>query len=268
MYVECPRKYRWYKDKKVPSVKGSKYFALYGIAIQRFFEFYVNKYVKKGIKLTDEQIKLFVRQDWEKILDKEYVVWDDLWCKQNSEEIFLSVYEDILSNLKVFDFFDKARAEVCYNILLKKSQDEINGRIDFIVKNEDGTVEILDGKGSTKLEKNVDTEQLYFYSLMYLLRNKKLPDKIGFWYYKFQKIIYVPIDLKTIIEFKNKFALVKKAIKEDTTWEPRVKITKGCNFCDYKADCDAFLRKKEENRIKLGRGMPVPAIGEKFIFGF
>lgn len=268
MYVDCPRKYHWSKSKKVPSVKSSKYFALYGIAIQRFFEYYVNKYSKNGVVLTEDQIRKFLRKDWEQILDREYVIWDDVWCTQSSEEIFESVYEDVLSNLKEFKFFKNARSEVIYNILLKSSQDELHGRVDFVINNEDNTVEILDGKGTTKIEKNVDNEQLYFYALLYLLRNKKLPDKIGFWYYKFQKIQYIEVTMDTILNFKKKFALVKKCIKEDTTWEPKVKITKACKFCDYQADCDAFLLKKEENRLKRDKGVPISASGEKVCFGF
>jgi len=268
MYVDCPRRYHWVRLKKVPSVKSSKYFALYGITVQRFFEYYVNKYVKKGISLTDVQIRSILRQDWEKILDTEYVIWDDPWCKQSSEEIFESIYEDVLSNTKEFDFFKHARSEVIYNIFLKKSQDELHGRLDFVITYPDGTVEILDGKGSTKVEKHVDNEQLYFYALLYLLRNKKLPNKIGFWYYKFQKIQYLDFNMDTIVEFKKKFALVKKSIKEETQWLPKVKITKACKFCDFKADCDAFLLTKEANRIKRGHSVPNPAEGKMVSFGF
>jgi len=268
MYVECPRKYRWVSDRRPITVKSSKYFALYGIVIQRFFEFYVNKYVKNGIRLTNEQIRSFLRKDWERTLDYEYVIWDDPWCKESSEEIFESIYNDVLTNIENFDFFKYARSEVIYNITLKKTKDELHGRLDFIVEKPDGTVEILDGKGTTKIEKNVDKEQLYFYAMLYYLRHKKLPTKVGFWYYKFQRIVYIDMDMDTLISFKKKFALVKKSIKEDRTWEPKVKITKACKFCDYKSDCDAYNLKKEANRLKRNKGVPLPAVGKKVSFGF
>jgi CRISPR/Cas system-associated exonuclease Cas4 (RecB family) len=196
------------------------------------------------------------------------VVWDDPWCKKGSEEMFEELYEDVLENLKIFNFFPYARSEVIYNIYLKKSRDELHGRMDFIIKNPDGTVEILDGKGTNKIDKTVDKEQLYFYALLYLFRNKRLPDKLGFWYYKYQRVQYIDFDLDTIIEFKKKLALVKKSIKTDTVWEPKVKITKGCKFCDYKVDCDAYNLTKEANRIKRGKGVSQPANGKMITFGF
>jgi len=267
-YLECPRKFNWVEKRKKPSVKQSKYFALYGISIQRFFEFYTNKYVANGIKLTDAQIREFLKVDWERLLDYEHVIWDDPWCKQSSEEIFETLCNDVFLNLKSFDFFEHARSEVIYNIQLKKSKDELHGRLDFIISNPDGTVEILDGKGSNKLDKYVDNEQLYFYALLYLLRHRKLPDKLGFWYYRYQKIIYIDFDLDTILEFKKKFALVKLSIKKDISWTPRVKITKACKFCDYTSDCDAFLMKKEANRLKRDKSVPMPQVGKIIPFGF
>lgn len=267
-YVECPRHYNWLEINKKPSVQQSMYHALYGITIQRFFENYVNKYVKRGIKLSKSQIRKFMWEDWTRILEDKYVVWDDPWCKEGSDEIFESAFEDAIANIEAMDFFEHTRSEVIYNINLKKSKDELNGRMDFIVSRPDGTVEILDGKGTKNPKKYVDVEQLYFYALLYLLRKRKLPDKLGFWYYRFQRIEYIEFDIDTILEFRKKVALVKKSIKTDKVWAPKVKITKACKFCEYTQDCDAYLMRKEANRLKRGKGAPITHTGEILSFGF
>jgi hypothetical protein len=257
--------YHWKKIKKPISIKISEYFTLYGTIVQRFFQYYVNKYVKEGVSLSEAQIKKILRQDWEIMLQDKFVVWTDPWCKETANDIFESAYNDILLNIKKFDFFKFSRSEVTYTVILKKSQDELNGRMDFLVKYPD-KVEILDGKGTAKVETNVDFEQLYFYALMYYLRHKKLPDKLGFWFFKLQQINYIDFTMEDILKFKDKLALVKKSIKEDITWAPKVKLSKHCLWCAYKFDCDAYLKKKEDRR-KTGKGVTAPMIGKVVEFG-
>ena len=267
MYIECPQKYHWATTNKPYSVKLSKYFAIYGIVIQKFFEYYVNTYIKTGT-LTDDQIKSNLKLHWDSTLKKEYVVWNDPWCKQTSDELFNNIYTDILLNLKAFDFFKYMKSEVVFNIKLTKSQDELTGRLDFIINRPDGTLEILDGKGTNKQE-DVDYEQLYFYALMYYLKYKRIPDKLGFWFYKFQTVKYIDFTMDDLVKFKDKFALIKKTIKEAKEFLPpsKIKMSKVCEWCEFKYDCTNFLTKKEANRIKRGRGVPITNTGEIQEFG-
>lgn len=267
MFLDCPQKYYWTTINKPKSFKQSKYFAIYGIVIQKFFEYYVNVYLKNG-PLSDENIKKYLKLHWDNTIRKEYVVWDDPWCKQTSDDIFNEVYNDILLNIKAFDFFKYMKSEVVFNIKLAKSQDELNGRMDFIINRLDGTVEILDGKGTYKQE-DVDYEQLYFYALMYYLKYKKLPDKIGFWFYKFQTVKYVDFSIDNLIKFRDKFSLIKKTIKETKEFNPpsKIKISKICEWCDYKFDCTSYTRKKEANRLKRGKGVPISNTGTIQEFG-
>lgn len=250
MYIDCPRKYKWTQDRVDPPEPQSKYFALYGLLIEKFFEHLSNHHYKNNPNLNPKQVRTLIEQQWRYILEDNYVDWDEPWCKETSDEILESVVQDALKNMETLDFFKNSKAEVVYETVLKKSKDIITGRLDFVYINEENKVEILDGKGTKKMDTNVDTDQLYFYALLYLLRYKRLPHKLGFLYYRYQLVKYIDFDLQTIMDFKNKLAVVKKAIKEDTTWEPKVKITKQCKWCPYKLICDAYIAKKEENAEK------------------
>jgi CRISPR/Cas system-associated exonuclease Cas4 (RecB family) len=243
---------KYYKEANniEPPEKPSRYFMVYGLLVEYFFNIYTNGYLKKGIKLSDEQIYAILRKIWAKVLDENYVVWTDPWCRESSEHIFMSAYEDVLKNINTFDFWKDAQADISFEILLKKSQDILSCRFDFIVNNSEGTTEILEGKGTYSMDKAMDLEQLYFYIFVYYLHYKKLPDKAGFIFYKFQTIRYIDFDMNVIQDFKNKLAIVKNAIKKDKVFEAKVGISKQCKWCDYRMTCDALINKRQERADK------------------
>lgn len=247
-YLNCPRLYDNEQRKVEPCEKASAYFKLYGLLIEQFFRKYTNEIVRKNISISNDEIKSVLTMQWNKILRDNYVDWHDPWVKLTSEQIFNTVYEDVLKNIKAFDFWKEMQAEVSLDILLKNG-DHITGRIDFIRQNKD-TVEILDGKGTDKIETNVDVEQLYFYALLYLLRHKKLPDKIGFLFYRYQLVKYVDLSKDIIIGFKDKLSVVKNAVKNDKVFDPKVALSKHCRWCVYKYNCNAFVTKKNANAEK------------------
>ncbi|MBD3261264.1 MAG: Dna2/Cas4 domain-containing protein [Candidatus Altiarchaeales archaeon] len=243
-YLNCPRLY-YNQVNKVPSdVKDSEYHSLYGRLIESFFEKHVNCYSKRDELIPESQIREIMRREWDYMLDNAYVDWSEPWVKLGSNELFEQVIEDILKNLEAFDFWNQCTSEVSYKIDLKKSGDSLTGRMDFI-RNTGSSIEILDGKGTTKMDKNVDIEQLYFYALLYLLRHGKLPNKVGFLYYRYQLIKYVDINLDIITKFKNKLAIVKRAISQDKVFTPKPMLSKHCKWCKWRFQCDAFSAKKE-----------------------
>lgn len=244
-YINCPRLYYNRTNKIEPPERSSKYFSLYGKLIEKFFEKYTNDFSRNKEPLKDSQIRFFLRDMWNNILEYNYVNWSEPWVKETSDEIFDSVYNDVKANLDIFDFWKYSRSEVTLEVLLKKNKDILKGRVDFICKRPDGVVEIIDGKGTRKVDKTVDIEQLYFYALLYMLKNKRLPDKLGFLYYKFHMIKYIDFDMDSIMEFKDKLALVKKAIKADEKFECKVGISKQCKWCEYQLECPGFINKKK-----------------------
>lgn len=249
-YLKCPRLYdHEARDVKVDFVQ-SEYFSLYGRLMERFFRRYVNELLPNKVQVTDELIRNIMSALWMDLLDSCYVDWKEPWCKEGPGQIFERSYEDVKKNIAALDFWKHAKAEVTIELVLKKSQDIIKGRLDFLVKYPDGKVAIIDGKGTRKLDTNVDIDQLYFYALVYYLSYKKLPDQIGFLYYQYQMIKYLDFDIDTIMGFRNKLILVKHTIQNDKVFEAKIKLSKHCKWCIYKFDCDAYNNKKDANREK------------------
>lgn len=265
-YLDCPKRYKLEIDKVDPPTEPSMYFALYGMVVELFFKKYTNFYTKHDIDLNENEINKILRKLWDQILNENYVCWNDLWVKKTSEEIFNQAYEDVLKNLKKFDFWKRTQSEVPIEIRLKKTKDILTCRLDFVINNQDNTIEILDGKGTEKPEKNVDIEQLYFYALMYLLSNKKLPDKIGFLYYRYQMIKYVDFDKQSMVDFKNKLSLVKNTIKKDINFNAKVKASKQCKWCAYNSTCNELIQKRKERAEKKKSIVPFECEGEIISF--
>lgn len=251
-YLQCPRKFKYELDGVKPPTEDSKYFALYGILIQKFFEEYTNSLLKSKIQITPELIRVVLKKMWDKILSRNYVNWKDPWVKQTADEIYEEAYTDILENIKVFTLFKECKSEVNIEIRLKKSGDILKGRLDFIRELPDGSVEILDGKSTSHLDR-VDNEQLLFYALVYFLRHNKLPKKLGFLFYRYRTIQYIDFNTDLFIKFKNKLALAKETIKKDKEFKPMVKLSKICLYCPYKLDCEPYQIKKEANREKRSK---------------
>ncbi len=206
-----------------------------------------------------------MEQLWDKTLEEEYVNWNDPWVKQTPSEMLEECIGDVLANMRAFDFWRSVKSEVKYKIDLRRSGDVLNGRIDFIRTLPNGDIELLDGK-STKHMDRVDPEQLMFYALMYFLRHKKLPVRLGFLFYRYQVIQYIDFNRDILIQFKNKLALAKKAIKVDKEFEARVKLSKVCQWCPYKLLCKPYMDKKEANAQKRNK-IKIEPEGEIVSFG-
>lgn len=264
-YLNCPKKFKYQVDRVPPPAKDSRYFALYGITIESFFKDYVNKYIPNKVKLDDDKIKNILTNIWNRILDNNYVDWNDIWVKQGPEDIFLDVYDDVLANIKAFDFWDKCRSEVSFYIALRNSGDTLSCRTDFIRDIGKGEVEILDGKGTKHMDRP-NPEQLLFYALLYYLKHRKLPSKLGFLFYKYQVIKYIDFNKDLLIQFKNKLALAKKAIKVDKKFKALPKLTKVCRYCIYRYICDEYKEKTEKNRKKIEE-IELDYNGEATFFG-
>jgi PD-(D/E)XK nuclease superfamily len=252
MYLKCPKKYQFNYSGIKPPEKENKYFALYGILIQKFFQEYTNNILPSKINVTENLVRSVLEQQWKKILFKNYVNWDEPYVKENADEIFEQCYKDVLDNIKAFDWFDQCKSEVTINIKLKKSGDILDGRLDFIRKCPDGSVEILDGKSTAHLDR-VDAEQLYFYALLYFLNHKKLPKKLGFIFYRYKTVQYIDFNPEILLKFKNKLALTKAAIKKDKEFIPTLKMSKVCIWCPFKLTCQPYMDKREANSKKRSK---------------
>jgi hypothetical protein len=142
----------------------------------------------------------------------------------------------------------------------------IGGRADLIIRREDSGVTILDGKNSKRYKDGrggsmtyTNPDQLRWYALCYYLAYKKLPDRLGFVYYRYpygdplmdvdgvpvldemgnQKIEegveWVPFTMDDIKGLGQRAVDASRAMFKEQ-FDPKP-TPKTCRFCDYESVC-------------------------------
>lgn len=268
-YKECPKKfYKQYIKKEPPTVPINEYSTLYGRLVEKFFELYCNTWcMKYTVTMPPSEVRRKVAILFESVLKMSIVDWTAFYCKYSKDEIFSMACSDICNILKSsnHDYFLNTKSEISTEVTLKKGP-KINGRMDFIhtlpVKNE---IMIFDGKGSNTIGKNVDNNQLLYYALLYFFQYKKLPKKLGFFYFRFNTMVPVPIDGEIINEFRANLSIDIKAITSISEYNA-TPSTKSCKYCNYKNGCLECLKEKAK-RVRPSKIKNIESKGEIVEFG-
>ena len=131
-----------------------------------------------------------------------------------------------------------------------KNNHKMTGRIDFIHKDAIGPdISVIDGKGSMKMGRNVDEKQLLFYALLYFFLNKKLPDHLGFFYYRFNTYVPVEFNEEKLQLFRATLSLDVKKMTSGEGYEA-TPSAKSCKYCDYLIGCEKGLAAKAKRSRK------------------
>jgi hypothetical protein len=260
-YIECPKKYFLEYRKKQPSpVPENKYFTLYGKLTEKFFEMYCNIWRYKTPYLPPEEVEHKLRILYKNILDQTIVDWTAPFVTADEDEIFNQSLGDILTILNDVNsnnLFLNTKAETKIEIATKMGA-TITGRLDFIHKDPiSNRVLIFDGKGTNKLGKNISRNQLLFYALLYYFHFKILPEKLGFFYYRFNILKPVPISLSILNDFRT---IISSGVEEMMTLS-EFKATpsyKACLYCDYQTICqecmDDRASRKKPSKLDIPEG--------------
>ncbi len=268
-FKECPKKfYKQYVKEDPPTVPINEYFTLYGRLVEKFFELYCNIWCKTNPILTSSEIREKLITLYKMILRNSLVDWTAFFCKESKEEILASAYSDVCHIMESTNrnYFLNTRSEIQIEVTLKNSL-ILKGRLDFIHKNPIKTTEesIFDGKGTTKIGKNIDNNQLLFYALLYYFQFKRLPMELGFFYYRFNTLIPVAIDQELLNEFRANLSLDIKEIVNTEKYLP-TPSSKSCKYCNYANECLEGLKDKA-SRAKPSKIENLESDGEVIEFG-
>jgi CRISPR/Cas system-associated exonuclease Cas4 (RecB family) len=243
--------------KQKPPEKESKHNALVGTVLQRVYEdFYNQELWRLGKATSDELLKRADQYHWE-FLEKNYVDFEHVTCKYASPyetlNDVLEVTPKILEGIKREKFLGPyAKSEVEIKVRFGAS-DFLIGHLDFVIRLPSGEVLILDGKASKHREKYIDEDQLHFYALLFYMRYKKLPDRMGFFYYRFADDPEKAIDWVEVSPLKVKD--LRQSIQDviDDIRKRRFVAnpsTNNCKYCPYQTVCKARLSQQKVNREK------------------
>lgn len=245
-YRKCPQFYKWkYIDCKNPKVPPNMYYALPGIIIQKIFEyFYNNEWYRKKSECRPFMYKK-ASEIYETTLKYTKVNWLDPIAKKTKHQVYEEFLEMIGKNLDLIKEKKLLGAFAKSEYVLQSYFDDnkyviFKSKVDFLINNQDGT-QILDGKATSNKSSYIkDPTQLIFYAMMFLYKYKKLPDKIGYWFWRDATIKYIDFTKDDIDKLKED---IKKVLYD--IYKKKFDATpshSSCLFCNYKEEC--FERKK------------------------
>lgn len=278
-YEECPLKYLWGygwgdidlgrgpgKGKKRPQ-EDSKHHPVMGIVIQRVLEDFYNKEWWNRLDLKGPNLKRRLIQETKDRLietlanDRFPVDWDKISFEEMESICINGVlgYLPTLKHHKLLGVYAKSEVDLkgmATNWL------PVGGRADFVIRREDTGITLLDGKNSGTKMKYVDPDQLRWYALCFSLGYHRLPDRLGFVWFRYpydegtgeEGIDWVEFtrrDLKDLVERSIKVRRGQEKEKFDP--KPAAKV---CRFCDFETVCDARIQNRAENVAKRKRKKP------------
>lgn len=271
----CGKQYKYQRiDKKDPPKKDSRHNAIVGTVVQDVFEdFYNDELWRRKDNTSQILLERTDKYFWE-YLDNNYINFDDVTCRYDSKteplKECLEIIPKTLEGIKREKFLGPyAKSEVNLKVRFGP-KDFLVGYLDFVIRRANDEVLIIDGKSSRHREKYVDEDQLYFYALMFYLRYKTLPDKLGFLYYRFaddpeEAVDWLPVKKSKIKELKLEIEDAIYDIKQRKF--PANPHYSHCQWCQYEQICDERMAQKRDNRIKRQKNSKKKKIDTDFTDG-
>lgn len=238
---KCPLQYKlYYIDEKGFDIddEQDRYYAVTGSVLQEVFtRFYNDQLWRLRSKTVSHLTKKVLPEVWNFTLERIFVDWNK--HKKTKEEMYNEIEELIpkivkfLIQEKLIDPKGLQRSEV--KILTQIDIEDniyLLGKFDFLFIIDD-EIFILDGKATH----NVNSDQLYFYCILYQRIYGKLPDKLGFLYYETLEVEYINIDPNSIQNLEYQISEMVKNIKEISFENnPSVENCQNCllnSLCEY-----------------------------------
>jgi len=271
-YEECPQKYLWGygwgdielgrgpgKGKPRP-VDDSKHHAVMGIVIQAVLEdFYNNEWWSVPEYQQPGNLKRhLIRMTKDKLagmLPRFFIDWDKTTFEEMEEICINGVvgYLPTMRHHKLLGIYAKSEVDLQGQIA---NWLPVGGRADFVIRRDDTGISLLDGKNSGTKMKYVDPDQLRWYALCFSLSYHRLPDRLGFVWFRYpydadtgeEGIDWVPFTRRDLQELVERAKKARRGM-ENEKFAPKP-VAKVCRFCDFETVCDARIQNRAENVAK------------------
>ena len=293
-YEDCPQGFLWNRGwptvdlgnglgrKKSKPFKKTEHHAVMGIVIQAVIERFYNDELWKVLTPLQLQDRLMELMDehYRLELSSHFIDWNKTTHEEMKETIRKGIkgYMRTLKQNKLIGPYAHAEADLVGYV---NKWTPIGGRADLLIRRDDTGITIIDGKNSRRYKDRTkkggwmtftDPDQLRWYALCFYLSYRRLPDRIGFVYYRYPSgdtvldtdgnpvldeqgaetkedgVVWVPFtmdDIKGLGQRANDALLGMKREKFKATPTP-----KTCRFCDYESECPERQAQKQANRRK------------------
>lgn len=319
LYENCPQAFLWSKgwdgidagggpgQPKPGLVRSSEHHAILGSAIQATLQDFYNNELWRDPTDLISHLHSLSEKHFSRLLQESYVDWR---LAPSREDMLNTIHHGVSGFLQTFKHHKLlgpyARSEVDYTAYIDKDN-PIGGRFDFVIQRDDTGLTILDGKNgrehfykdADKPKLFVDPDQLIWYAMVTYLALGKIPDRLGFVYFRYpygyaweEEIKKAKHELYIATEkdkpYKQKvfdyYANREKANGIDWLEFDKSKIQRladravvakegmrkhqfdarpspsTCKFCEYETICPERQAQKQENREKRSGKKPLPVI--------
>jgi len=299
-YEECPQGFLWSRGwgtidlgqgpgrpKKKP-LERSAHHAVMGIVLANFWEWLYNDEEWKHRHGLIDRLLEKARKDFSRLCLAKFIDWrlapsrDEMW---ETIEAGVRGYLKTMHHHKLLGPY--ARSEVDLTCFVDKWT-PIGGRADLILRRADTGITILDGKNSRRykapkrkgkpatLITYTDPDQLRWYALCFYLSYRRMPDRLGFVYYRYPYgMERLNVDGEVIpevggdgiptgnnevesgvdwVEFTRDDLKGLATRARDTLRSmsrekfPANPVPKQCRFCDFESACKERQAQKKANR--------------------
>jgi hypothetical protein len=275
-YEECPQRFLWRKGwndldvgggpgrKKPPPEQKSEHHAIMGKTIAEVSEEFYNQEWWKEPEGLLKRLEESTRKHFDYFCDKPntYVPFGGFspFGKVPTRAEMLNICHDgirgfmrTMKHNKLIGPYARAEVDLVGYI---NNWHPIGGRADLIVRRDDTGVMILDGKNSMTKDKYTNPDQLRWYALCMYVVHGRLPDRLGFIYYRYpydaetgeSGVSWVDFTKEDIKGLAQRAVTARRAMDAEK-FDPTPSPT-ACKFCIYESVCDARQNQKASRRRK------------------
>lgn len=289
-YEKCPRMFLWYRGypgidlgrgpgkRKIPKNPRSAHHAVMGSTIGAVFEDLYNQELWKDPKTLKKELEARVRKKFLLELNdpRRTINWREAPEQAEMLQISLDGIMGYLRTMKANRLIGQWSKSEWEMLAYIDKYTPIGGKADLIFRRpEDDPVlpglTILDGKNGVKKEADWnDPDQVRWYALCFYLAYGKMPDRVGFIYYRYphghpevdpktgkkvegsteieKGIKFVPFDRDALVSLAKRAKEAKKGMhrgKFDPVPQPKI-----CKYCDFESECPERIAQKSANSIK------------------
>ena len=279
-FKTCPRQYAYPKVEKVaPDSPDNKVKSLYGSTVGNLFEQFFKRRlwmtsadpVAELLSMVDTTLDDVIRRERTSAeetaakfkVDKQ--VWSEGAVKFDRKVSRVSLLKDVRDAIPRGVETLRLHRLVSRNVATEKVLDrdygphKLLGRLDFLLRREppDGDLVLLDGKGSAYRDKYVDVDQLNWYSMLLRQWTGRLPDRMGFIYWRSEPsdaVDWHPVDVTEIDGLEEEAQADAERIEQGrvqyirASGDDRLSVLKEyfptqpgshCRLCSYRSMCPA-----------------------------